>query len=163
MPPTRRKSAQQPTLTFNSRPNKITKPTSSSTPKTHKPIQKKVTKTLATPEATKPAPIPAEVDAKNVSEPTTAEVAIENQVKAELAKPELDEREETAKKVTDAQIKRYWKAKEQARKAPRVHQEGLSLHEKILREWDLSSQFGVCVLSLLSFLPVLLLRGDAFR
>jgi len=28
--------------------------------------------------------------------------------------------------------------------APRVHQQALGLHEKVLREWDTSSQYGVC-------------------
>ena len=28
--------------------------------------------------------------------------------------------------------------------APRVHQQALGLHEKVLREWDTSGQYGVC-------------------
>ncbi len=41
-------------------------------------------------------------------------------------------------------MKRYWRGKEDERIAPRVHQGGLSVDEKILRHFDLSSQFGVC-------------------
>ena len=48
-----------------------------------------------------------------------------------------------ARKITDTQIKKYWLAKEQERKAPRVHQEGLTIREKLLREWDMSGQYGV--------------------
>lgn len=48
-----------------------------------------------------------------------------------------------ARKISNAQIKGYWRKKEQERKAPRVHQEGLSVHEKVLREWDMSGQYGV--------------------
>lgn len=48
-----------------------------------------------------------------------------------------------ARKMTDAQIKKYWQAKERERKAPRVHQGDLTLQEKILREWDMSGQYGV--------------------
>lgn len=48
-----------------------------------------------------------------------------------------------ASKISDAQIKKYWKRKEDDRIAARVHQRGLSVHEKVLREFDLSSQFGV--------------------
>lgn len=58
--------------------------------------------------------------------------------------------EEKAKKVTDAQIKRFWKERENERISRRVHQEDLSVEEKVLRFWDMSSQFGVC----LSFLCI---------
>lgn len=51
--------------------------------------------------------------------------------------------EAEARNMTETQIKRYWRAKEQERKAPRVHQEDLSVHEKVLREWDMSGQYGV--------------------
>lgn len=57
----------------------------------------------------------------------------------------LDDEESRARKVTETQIKKYWRAKELERKAPRVHQEGLTLHEKVLREWDMSGQFGPCI------------------
>ena len=40
-------------------------------------------------------------------------------------------------------MKRYWKSKEDERIAPRVHQQGLNANEKILRHFDLSSQYGV--------------------
>lgn len=51
--------------------------------------------------------------------------------------------EEQARKISDTQIKKYWRQKEQERMAPRVHQEDLSVHEKVLREWDMSGQYGV--------------------
>ena len=57
------------------------------------------------------------------------------------------EAEEKGGKVSDAQVKRYWKSKEDERIAPRVHQQGLGVNEKILRHFDLSSQYGV------SFIP----------
>ncbi|EXJ84404.1 hypothetical protein A1O3_05071 [Capronia epimyces CBS 606.96] len=56
-----------------------------------------------------------------------------------------DAREVAAEKVTAAQLKKYWQAEEDSRLAPRVHQENLSLHEKILRHFDLSSQYGPCI------------------
>ena len=63
-----------------------------------------------------------------------------------------DSKEVEATKVSEAQIKKYWKGKEDDRIASRVHQRGLSVHEKVLREFDLSSQFGVGGLfSLLTF------------
>jgi DNA polymerase delta subunit 4 len=57
--------------------------------------------------------------------------------------PEKSEAELKAEKITDTQIKSYWKAIEKQRKAPRVHQEDLDLGEKVLRYFDVSSQYGV--------------------
>ena len=55
----------------------------------------------------------------------------------------VDAVEERARKVPETQIRKYWKSKEEERIAPRVHQAGLSVNEKILRHFDLSSQYGV--------------------
>lgn len=55
----------------------------------------------------------------------------------------LSDEESKARSISDAQIKKYWLVKERERKAPRVHQEGLSIQEKLLREWDMSGQYGV--------------------
>ena len=54
-----------------------------------------------------------------------------------------DKREEEASKISEAQIRKYWIHKEESRIAPRVHQQGLDVNEKVLREFDLSSQYGV--------------------
>ncbi|KFY40429.1 hypothetical protein V494_03504, partial [Pseudogymnoascus sp. VKM F-4513 (FW-928)] len=54
----------------------------------------------------------------------------------------LTPEEEAADKVPHSQVLKYWKAKEAERLAPRVHQEGLSTEEKILRYFDMSSQYG---------------------
>ncbi|KAH0385304.1 hypothetical protein KCU89_g17196, partial [Aureobasidium melanogenum] len=35
--------------------------------------------------------------------------------------------------------------KEAERKSPRVHQQGLDVSEKILREFDMSGQYGPCI------------------
>ncbi|KIW64616.1 hypothetical protein PV04_09539 [Phialophora macrospora] len=56
-----------------------------------------------------------------------------------------DERELAAEKITDAQLKKYWQKEEESRLAPRVHQQSIPLHEKILRHFDLSSQYGPCI------------------
>jgi len=148
MPSTRRKPgnptsaarAQQP-LSFNSRSNKITKPSVTAASKN---IDKVNTKKLAeAAEKSSPSPAVEDVDVQVTEQPTTAELAIRSQ--AETGKKERADAESRASKVTDAQIKRYWKKKEEERKAPRVHQQGLSVEEKVLREFDLSSQFGPCV------------------
>lgn len=56
----------------------------------------------------------------------------------------VGDEESVARKTPESQINKYWRLKEQERKAPRVHQEDLSVHEKVLREWDMSGQYGVC-------------------
>ncbi|KAK6432022.1 hypothetical protein LTR95_011810 [Oleoguttula sp. CCFEE 5521] len=57
----------------------------------------------------------------------------------------VGDEETRARKLPEAQIKRYWAEKESERLVPRVHQEGLGLAEKVLREWDMSGQFGPCI------------------
>ncbi|KAH7155102.1 DNA polymerase delta, subunit 4-domain-containing protein [Dactylonectria estremocensis] len=59
--------------------------------------------------------------------------------------PATSEAELRAEQITDAQIKKYWKAIEDQWKSPRVHQQGLSLQEKVLRYFDVSSQYGPCI------------------
>jgi DNA polymerase delta subunit 4 len=77
-------------------------------------------------------------------EPTTIEAAIIDQTKEEVeAQPESAPEDIEARRITDAAIKKYWAAKEKQRMAPRVHQQDLSLHEKILREFDMSGHYGV--------------------
>ncbi|KAK1966527.1 DNA polymerase delta [Colletotrichum sublineola] len=50
-----------------------------------------------------------------------------------------------ATKISDAQINNYWKLIEAQRIAPRVHQQDVSLAEKVLRYFDVSSQYGPCI------------------
>ena len=102
-------------------------------------------------------PEPAKAELGHV----TSEAAVEKQTKIELSKPKT-EAEILAEKVTDAQIKKYWRARDAERITPRgkifslriflenlltmmlvVHQEDLSMEEKILRLFDMSSQYGV--------------------
>lgn len=71
----------------------------------------------------------------------------EDHAQAEVAE-EKDLAKVRAEKVTDAQIRKYWKGVEDARIARRVHQEELSTGEKVLRYFDISSQYGVSFLAL---------------
>lgn len=48
-----------------------------------------------------------------------------------------------AAKISDAAIQKYWRKVEAERMAKRVHQEDLTLSEKVLRYFDVSSQYGV--------------------
>jgi DNA polymerase delta subunit 4 len=84
--------------------------------------------------------------------------AIERQAKKEIqeVKQGLKEgkrsaAEVKASKVTDQQIRRFWREREDERLAPRVHMEGIRLEEKVCRYFDMSSEFGVSLV--FSFLP----------
>ncbi|KAL7941659.1 DNA polymerase delta, subunit 4 domain-containing protein [Trichoderma barbatum] len=83
----------------------------------------------------------------DVLEESEAEAEVEPVVEQVSKKSEAELR---AEKITDVQIKKYWKAIEKERKAPRVHQEDLDLGEKVLRYFDVSSQYGVSYGPLLS-------------
>lgn len=79
------------------------------------------------------------------TEPTTTEAAIIEQTEQEVKAQEVESTpdEDRARRISDAAIKKYWTAKEKQRLASRAHQGGLSLHDKILREFDMSAHYGV--------------------
>ncbi|KAG9257731.1 DNA polymerase delta, subunit 4-domain-containing protein [Emericellopsis atlantica] len=92
-------------------------------------------------------PTPAEADTVDDVTPTQVETEAEElEAEEEIVEPEpASEAELKAEKMTEAHINKYWKSIEMERMAPRVHQEGLSTHEKILRYFDVSSQYGPCI------------------
>lgn len=172
MPPTRRKTSTraQSTLAFgpNSTSNKVTKPLPPSTTTKKSPKPAKSDALLDEISTPSPAPeSPSEEEKQSRAEdvlesPRT--LAIRNQAssvqekkakKEEPKKAGVDAVEERALKISETQIRKYWKSKEEERIAPRVHQAGLSINEKILRHFDLSSQYGVSHKPPL-FLPFLL-------
>ncbi|OAA63058.1 DNA polymerase delta subunit [Cordyceps fumosorosea ARSEF 2679] len=115
-----------------------------------KPVPKDVKNSIIVPSLQKvDAPAPEELDVDDV----TAEPEVEEQPSQEeddveevvAAVPEKTDAEIKAEKMSDAQIGKYWRSIEAERKAPRVHQEGLSLNEKVLRYFDVSSQYGPCI------------------
>ncbi|OCL10357.1 hypothetical protein AOQ84DRAFT_374990 [Glonium stellatum] len=145
MPPKRRasgpstRSSTQSTLAFHGATNKVTKPTTSTR------SQKK--DSLAHPISSLQKPDLSAPTSPDATSPTTAEAAILEQAAQEAAAQAVapTAQEEEASHITQARIKKYWAAKEKARMAPRVHQEALGLHEKVLREWDTSGQYGPCI------------------
>ncbi|USW56828.1 Putative DNA polymerase delta, subunit 4 [Septoria linicola] len=169
-----RTNSQQQTLSFHGKNTKANKVTKSQSPRTAKGSKKDpaLLEDFVAPEA---QDVKVEDPEPKLEEPTTAERAIEQQVEEEIdtldtvaSKTEdvlggraeqselgatggasnsgwLADEETRARKIPQTQINRYWRAKEQERKAPRVHQEDLSTHEKILREWDMQSHYGPCI------------------
>ena len=142
MPPTRRQLSNptpraQQTLTFGPHANKVTKPT-------HPPAGKKKRSPLA-PTAEKAAvelPSPAAED-ELPPPPEQRQALVIREGAAEEKEKEKGKEREKGARVSEAAVKLYWKSKEDERIAPRVHQQGLDVHEKILRHFDLSSQYGV--------------------
>lgn len=120
---------QQSTLSFN-----------------HRVTKGNTTKTGKDSKLSSPTPPPKvqevarKVEVVNLEEQLPEEVAQPARKKPVAEKPEVQAR---AEKVSDAQIKRYWKGVEDARLARRVHQEEFGLPEKVLRYFDVSSQYGV--------------------
>jgi DNA polymerase delta subunit 4 len=141
MPTKRRTSglatkAQQSTLAFHGSTNRVTKPTRVSNGK--KPV---IPEGVA--KCTKPDVV--DIDALEESKLTTVEADVIFQVEKDIAAESTPEEEE-AKQITETAIKKYWATKERQRLAPRVHQQDLSVHQKILREFDVSGQYGVSAL-----------------
>jgi DNA polymerase delta subunit 4 len=86
-----------------------------------------------------------EVEAEEVPEEVPQEATEPTEIPE--AVPEQPESELRAEKITDSQLSKYWKQIESERLAPRVHQGDLTLSEKILRYFDVSSQYGVSEIS----------------
>ena len=129
-------SGKQSTLSFNHR---VTK----SVPKSAKDavITSAVTKKEPEPEKSK---LSQSITAEDVVETPDVDEPAEVEEDETPAVPEKSEAEVKALKITDAQVKRYWNNLEAQRKAKRVHQEDLTVSEKVLRYFDVSSQYGVC-------------------
>lgn len=137
MPPTRRArpstGATQKPLAFKS---KITKPTSNSS--SIAALKDRDTELFSTGKK----PVVDEVKTPEVKTPAVKTSEVTPTVKEENAVSRTPE-EQQALAVSDTAIRRYWRDREAERLAKRVHQEGLSVGEKVLRLWDVSSMYGV--------------------
>lgn len=147
MPPTTRKSSRlsggaggkQSTLSFNHR---VTKPSVASGKSTKDNLVKSVSPTVEIP--------PKEEESSvhdNESRATTAELASPVVPEAKKIAEPKSEAEIQASKLSDAAVKKYWNEIESSRGAKEVHKkhgEGLTVGEKVLRYFDVSSQYGVC-------------------
>lgn len=148
----RRTTGRQATLSFNHR---VTKPAgpkstkdlvSATKPAKQSPLAKHVSS--AQPESTDEEDVKKEED--DVEE---AKIKVEEEPLVEVKhEPEAkSEAELRAEKVPGRQIDQYWRKLERERTSKRVHQEDLTQAEKILRYWDVSSQYGVSNLHLFHF------------
>ncbi|KAF7523763.1 hypothetical protein G7054_g11657 [Neopestalotiopsis clavispora] len=149
MPATRRSTrssqqagGKQSTLSFN---NRVTKPVPKSAKKATTPVK-------ASPLAKQPFKDEVKSEDDDVAKVEAPEVAATSQdvieEKEQEEAPVEDDKsaaELRATKITDRQITGYWNKLEKERKAKRVHQGDLTLAEKVLRYFDVSSQYGPCV------------------
>ncbi|KAI2632518.1 DNA polymerase delta, subunit 4-domain-containing protein [Hypomontagnella submonticulosa] len=170
MPTTRRSSGggratgRQSTLSFNHRVTKSVpksaKDLVSSKPAKQSPLAKHVSSSQEV--EIKPEPteddvaIKDEVDEKPKLEGLESESKVKHEPESKLKlepktepepepKAEVSEAELRAGKISNRQIDQYWRKLERERIAPRVHQSDLTVAEKVLRYWDVSSQYGPCV------------------
>ncbi|KAF5641274.1 GTP-binding protein beta subunit [Fusarium tjaetaba] len=149
MPTTRRSAASarsrgppakgQSTLSFS---NKVTKPVPKSAKKSA--ISASISKLDPSQHASQ-----REVEDIVVNDHESTE-AVKEEVEAVadievVPEPAKSELESQAEKVTDTHIKKYWKSIEDQWTTPRLHQQGVSLSEKVLRYFDVSSQYGPCI------------------
>ncbi|EMC91936.1 hypothetical protein BAUCODRAFT_39079 [Baudoinia panamericana UAMH 10762] len=171
-PVSSRQSSQQPQLSFHGKQNRVTKPSAAQQTKASKKdparqneLAQKDAKTEAEPED---EPTTADIVIEQQAEEElqdahpdplqhSATVKAEDVLGGRAAQSEVGatggaigtgwvaDEEEQARKISETQIKRYWREKESVRLAPRVHQEGLSVHEKVLREFDMTGHYGPCI------------------
>lgn len=154
-------SQRQSSLTFNN--SRVTKPAAAPSAKDKKSAAATEEKAAKLSQQAEDQPSPQDntedIRLKDETEEATTQIPIRTQKQQKV----LNGPEVTAKKITEKQIKKYWKEKEAERKTPRgelisaliliamtlidlpVHQDGLSLQEKILREFDMSYQYGPCI------------------
>ncbi|KAI7213108.1 hypothetical protein KC333_g6758 [Hortaea werneckii] len=167
----RQLSSQQSTLSFHGKNNRVTKPSTPQEIKAEKKDPALLESVVRADEKAEPSPAqdestqdaieheaqPTQIEAladplKQSGEPTKTEDVLGGRA------PQSDsgalggkgsgwvsDEEQQARKVSETQIKRYWRAKEQERLAPRLHQEDMTVYERILREWDMSGQYGPCI------------------
>ncbi|KIE02653.1 DNA polymerase delta subunit 4, partial [Metarhizium majus ARSEF 297] len=119
--------------------------------KVTKSVPKDIKNKLVTPTTTKievpERRKPVEENVEEVVDDKVDDQEEDDQEEAELKEEVLvkTEAELKAEKLTDSQVDKYWKGIEKERKAPRVHQEGLSVNDKVLRYFDVCSQYGPCI------------------
>ncbi|KAI9657799.1 MAG: hypothetical protein M1829_006865 [Trizodia sp. TS-e1964] len=142
MPPSRRNRMSGPalrgaqsTISFGSR-GKVTKASVTNS-------KKKRDSSSRLRDSIQPDDISAAEPADAVTPPPVSPAAEEPEVQA-VALPPTPTKEQ-AQGISDAGIKKYWREKELERKTPRVHQQELSVSEKILRHFDVSYQYGPCI------------------
>ncbi|KAK6845604.1 hypothetical protein PG995_015714 [Apiospora arundinis] len=157
MPATRRSTrsssqagGKQATLSFHNRVTKAVPKSSKnlvSSPSKQSPLSKHVV-SASQEEEEKAHSEPAKEDI--ILDDVAAESEKEEEEPSQVAETEEEAVEKSdaelrAEQITGSQVDQYWRKLEGERIAKRVHQEDLSQAEKVLRYFDVSSQYGPCV------------------
>jgi DNA polymerase delta subunit 4 len=93
-----------------------------------------------------PSPAPAGKDEEDDEVATDDELPLQQEQQQKVQPAAVTDVEAKARKITDRAIERYWNGIEASRSARDVHKkhtEGLATGEKVLRYFDVSSQYGV--------------------
>ena len=149
MPPRKVSGGRQATLSFNHR---VTKAVPKQSAKEAVLLSKKVDskekeaekiETVIEKEAEKAKKV--EKKAEKTEEPETVddEPLVEEAQQLQAPKAIRAPLEIEADSIPDSQIHRYWRSIEAQSLSRPVHQDGMGLGEKVLRHFDVSSQFGV--------------------
>ncbi|KAJ5356941.1 hypothetical protein N7517_011550 [Penicillium concentricum] len=140
MPRRAANTRSQSTLSFGAQ-GRVTKPVTAPSHKA-KALDSTPLSDNSAPATPEPQQLP--VTPNEPSKPHVAELAVRQQAAVEHKTPPSEE-DKRALKLNKQDIWRYWRAQEQSRKTPSAHQQGMDVEEKILRHFDLSSQYGPCV------------------
>ncbi|EPE07575.1 dna polymerase delta subunit [Ophiostoma piceae UAMH 11346] len=150
MPPRKVSGGRQATLSFNHRVTKAVPKQSAKEAvllsKKTDTDEKKIGKIEKIEKATEKEAAEA-VKAEKQAEETKAddEPLAEDVQQSKAPRVVLSPLEIEADSISDSQIRRYWRSIEAQSLSRPVHQEGMGLGEKVLRHFDVSSQFGPCV------------------
>lgn len=120
MPSGRRKSTQptthQRTLAFGPHPNKVTKPTQVAAPLTSLKKSSQVVLQTTLPSPSPPPPLVSAPEEVKSAEASIIAIREPKSKPKPIAKSEAEER---AAGLSEGEVRRYWRAKEAERKAPR--------------------------------------------
>ncbi|KAJ5083427.1 hypothetical protein N7456_012854 [Penicillium angulare] len=142
MPPRRRAAAAaQSTISFGSQ-SRVTKPSAKQTT-LHK--GKNLNDPATLPAKSKSDAIESQIDpAPESTTPVVTELVVRQQP-SPSRKDSQPAEDKLALSLTIKDLNKYWKNKEGAWKPFRVHEDDVKLEEKILRNFDLSIDYGPCV------------------
>jgi len=134
MPPKRRTAtrtpSQQSTLAFHASTNKVTKSGTRGQQAKKNLVEKSIEKS--------PKPETIDISVSDDEAPVVEQVETPA-VEQPASTPEEDE----ARTITEKQIKAYWETRKGQNL--RLHQGGLTVHDKILIDFDMSNHYGPCV------------------
>jgi DNA polymerase delta subunit 4 len=93
--------------------------------------------------AAKAEPKPEVVTVEPEEEAESADTSLAS-IESDIPKA-VDPIDIEARAIKESQIKKFYTESEKTRGAPRVHQDDITINEKLLRSWDVDSRYGPCI------------------